>query len=242
MSYPPQNPPAYQQQQPTIVIMQGSSPSMYTNEWNRSLFDFDNCLNCVIAYFCGPCTMATTRTEFDGSDWCFNCMCIGLPAVRSAIRHAYKIKSDDCTEGILGNCLCMPCSIAQLRHEVSLRGRMPRTTQVPKEGWNVGMFDMFRDCSVFMYGLCCPQCAIAQARQEYDSTPCCQSFCCQSPVGVRSIIRVGYNIEGGCCGDILATACCLHCVACQLLNEVRARGPNNGPHIPAPPITSQPKF
>ncbi len=62
------------------------------------------------------------------------------------------------------------------------------------------------------------------ARSHYDGSNQCFNHVCMAGPLLRNIIREGYAIEGGCCGDIAAAVCCAPCAACQMLHEVRERG------------------
>jgi Cys-rich protein (TIGR01571 family) len=91
------------------------------NQWNAGLGS-EYCLNCCTCCFgtCFPmCALATVKSQFDGSDLCFNCICfswnVGL--VRHYIRAGYGIVGQpgysDCC---LATC-CTPCVITQLLNE-----------------------------------------------------------------------------------------------------------------------------
>merc|ERR1719415_477352 len=44
-------------------------------------------------------------------------------------------------------------------------------------------------------------------------------------IPIRNLIREGYKIEGGCCGDICISMFCGPCVAIQLRSEVMYQPP-----------------
>ena len=50
---------------------------------------FENCGNCLYGLLCPACAIATARSNFDGSDCCFNWLCMGMCMARSIIRTGY---------------------------------------------------------------------------------------------------------------------------------------------------------
>mmetsp|Transcript_3924 Transcript_3924/g.6364 ORF Transcript_3924/g.6364 Transcript_3924/m.6364 type:complete len:101 (-) Transcript_3924:15-317(-) len=91
--------------------------------------------------------------------------------------------------------------------------------------WSNGLFSC-ADAGTCIMGLCCANILMAQTRTAYDNSNCCFNFCCASPIVIQNIVREGYGIEGGCCGDIFVTSCCPACTAIRLAQEVKARGPS----------------
>jgi len=197
-------------------------------DWKVGLFGcFSNCGNCIYSYCLPWCALAQARTNFDGSNCCFNVMCLGLVAGRNIIREGYRIKGG-CIGDICVSSFCTFCAVAQLLNEVEQRGKVtaqygsnrPATTQ----SWKHGIFDCFYSCNNCMYGWCCPGCAIAQARTNFDGSDCVFNFLFISGPVARSVIREGYNLEGTCIADICCMAALTNCAACQLMNEVQDRG------------------
>lgn len=98
-----------------------------------------------------------------------------------------------------------------------------------------------------MYACCCPTCAIASAKSNFDgryvdfilseyktiidgkfyvSSWIFNCFCFgTSPMFVRNYIRMGYNIEGRVGRDCCVSICCGCCSINQMLNETETRGP-----------------
>eukprot|EP01111_Echinosteliopsis_oligospora_P010861 TRINITY_DN344_c0_g1_i1.p1 TRINITY_DN344_c0_g1~~TRINITY_DN344_c0_g1_i1.p1 ORF type:complete len:102 (+),score=6.23 TRINITY_DN344_c0_g1_i1:55-360(+) len=79
------------------------------------------CGQCMYSWFCTPCSNASARSEFDGSNWCFNCLCVGGPVAYNIIREGYGVEGDCCTD-ILVSCFCAPCASTRLNAEVQARG------------------------------------------------------------------------------------------------------------------------
>merc|ERR1711916_242875 len=53
----------------------------------------------------------------NGSDWCFNFLCMTSCVVRNSLREQQRIKGN-CAEDICAGVFCYPCSILQVAHEV----------------------------------------------------------------------------------------------------------------------------
>jgi Cys-rich protein (TIGR01571 family) len=68
---------------------------------------------------------------------------------------------------------------------------------------------------------------MGMARSQFDGSNQCFNHLCMTAPLLRNIVREGYAIEGGCCGDIMSVLCCGPCAACQLIHEVRDRGSRN---------------
>lgn len=91
--------------------------------------NFLNCfsagfLNCLAAFFgCSSCLAASARSDYDGSDCCFNFCCVPEPAVRNIIRRGYGIDGFCGEDMIVGVC-CQPCNAIQLVAEVHERGQI----------------------------------------------------------------------------------------------------------------------
>ena len=72
------------------------------------------------------CYNADTRNQYDGSNWCFNFLCLSSAMARNMIREGYGIQGS-CLGDIIMSCLCGPCSAVQLRQEVASRGGVGST-------------------------------------------------------------------------------------------------------------------
>uniref|UniRef100_A0A7S2V1M3 Uncharacterized protein n=1 Tax=Fibrocapsa japonica TaxID=94617 RepID=A0A7S2V1M3_9STRA len=212
--------------QPQVMMVQVTEAPQ--EDWKSGLFGCCSSPKNLIFACCLPwCAVADARTKFDGSNCCFNVMCVGIVAGRNIIREGYKIKGG-CIGDLIATLFCPVCVMTQMMNEVESRGKVTAqygsnrpATEVP---WKHSIFDICFNSSNFIYGCCCPSCAIAQARTDFDGSDCCFNFLCFTPCLARSVIREGYNIEGSCIMDILCPWLCVECVACQLMNEVSDRG------------------
>jgi Cys-rich protein (TIGR01571 family) len=117
---------------------------------------------------------------------------------------------------------CSTWGARQTWDEVKARGPKVTRREEGMNAWKADLFGCLSNISTCLYGCLCPSCAYASARSEYDGSNCCFNCCCVSMCLTRSIVREGLAIQGGCCGDILMPCICPSCVACQLINEVRA--------------------
>eukprot|EP00026_Physarum_polycephalum_P015821 Phypoly_transcript_16597.p1 GENE.Phypoly_transcript_16597~~Phypoly_transcript_16597.p1 ORF type:complete len:102 (-),score=9.31 Phypoly_transcript_16597:263-568(-) len=92
-----------------------------SSEWSNGVCSCGDGANCPYAFFCTPCAFASARSEFDGSNCCFNLLCMTGPAVYNVIREGYGIEGDCCTDMLLVG--CFPCCAAmRLNSEIRLRG------------------------------------------------------------------------------------------------------------------------
>lgn len=204
---------------------QGSS-----NEWTNGLFE---CCNsgvgtCLYAFCCTTCARATTRTNLDSSDWCFNFCCLTQVLGYNIIREGYGIEGNCCGD-ILKTLLCPGCTTAQMLQEVKARGgyQYENRGADAEEDWKYHTFSCFDKFEAAIYTFCCPYCALADARSSYDGSDCIFNFFCVPTAIARNIIREGYKIKGGCMEDICCSVLCPFCTICQLVNEVAERGPIN---------------
>ncbi|KAH3756107.1 hypothetical protein Pelo_12095 [Pelomyxa schiedti] len=93
------------------------------SSWEIGLCDLchDGAGTCLYGWCCPFCAMASARSKYDGSDWCFNCMC-GTPSfIRNIIREGYGIEGNCCNDLLVGWC-CSPCASIQAIGEVKKRG------------------------------------------------------------------------------------------------------------------------
>ena len=83
---------------PTTNIMRSINISRAESDNDNNVFVHSaiigwcyNPVTCLYSTFCPPCAIATAKSTFDGSDWCFNCVCFGLNPciVRNYVRYLY---------------------------------------------------------------------------------------------------------------------------------------------------------
>ena len=185
----------------------------------------EDCGTFFYAACCPACAHAEIRSRFDGSDCCFNCCCGGSAAVRSVIRQAYGINGS-CIGDCCWTAFCGPCVAVQTKHETKMAHRF---LLVKPPGFQRREF-VNGICSCEFGGKCflaflCPQIVSSLARSEYDGSNCCFNCFCLQPCYVRNVIREGYGIDGGCCGDMCISTLLPWCTAHQMQKEVAASGP-----------------
>jgi len=91
-------------------------------QWNNGLFNcMNNTGNCCYGCLCPHCAIATARSNFDGSNCCFNFMCITPALTRNVIREGYGLEGGCCFD-ILVTCCFPSCAACQLLNEVESRG------------------------------------------------------------------------------------------------------------------------
>jgi len=202
--------------------MSGYVPS---DDWKNGLFSCDDKFGiCIRTYLLPHCTLAQARSDYDGSNCCFNlCLASHNPhAIRTAIRHGYGIQGSCCGD-LCSVALCHLCAIAQITREVQIRGPVQTLngTSAAETPWSSDLINIGGDC---IYALFCPMCASASARTAFDGSDWFYNCICVHPLLHLSIIRHGYNISGSCIGDICAMHCCQPCAIGRMKRETDKRG------------------
>jgi len=211
-------------------------------EWRSGLGDcFQECGTCSYSCCCPACASASAKTNFDGSNWCFNCLCVPTGVTQSIIRDGYKIEGGCLGDASATVCCCIqPCAVTRMLREVKTRGPCSSKTTITATGqlvrvcdnvktkpWSSGLFSCHQNCGHCLNSFCCPCCAIATARTAYDDSSWAFNCCCLGPCATRNIIREGkFNIEGDCLGDMCVGCCCIPCSSAQLLRELDHRKAN----------------
>jgi Cys-rich protein (TIGR01571 family) len=188
-----------------------------------------DCDACCYGLFCPPCAVATAINRFDGSSWLLNCLCQSTCMARNIIREGYRIDGGCCADMCL-SFLFYPCVVCQLLRETSVRGSIidswSRNSHRPvhKQPWRMSLCDCCDDLGNLAYATCMPCCAIGSVRTGFDGSDCLFNCVCLNSCIARSMIRHGYNVQGGACGDVATVCFCYPCAISQMLNEVNQRG------------------
>ena len=77
---------------------------------------------CLMAWCFPSCSLASTRTSYDRSNWCFNFLCVNLFVANNIIREGYGIRGDCCMNDVCLPALCTVCTVNRLAQEVRIRG------------------------------------------------------------------------------------------------------------------------
>jgi len=196
------------------------APVLYTG-WSYSFFNYgDNCGKCICALCFPGCAAARARTIYDNSSCLFNYCCLTPCAVRNIIREGYGIMGD-CMEDLCFTCAFPACAIAQAWAETERRGGLSKATTT---NWTRGLGSCCDYPGQCIYACICPACAAASERSNFDRSNWCFNLFTVQPCAARNIVREGYNINGGCCGDILVMWCCTPCGLVQMHREIETRG------------------
>merc|ERR1712166_94768 len=98
----------------------------HAREWHFGLFNCcSNPMHAFYACCCPRCAAATAVSEYDDSNWCYNCLLKNPCAAQSIVREGpvwgdkkgYNIKGT-CLEDMCLPCCCHCCSVARLLNEV----------------------------------------------------------------------------------------------------------------------------
>jgi len=204
----------------------------YTEDiWQNELICgcFNNPINCLIGCFCPAIALSLAKSRFDGSDFCFNCVCFSCSPllVRNYIRKGYGIKGRVGCGDCLASVCCPNCVSTQLLNEVDSRG--PKIVSVQNE--HDGPFlapERDYSCSGDMIDCCCVTLNIQLESAGLYSTlmavPMWVAYganVCQ----VKHITRKLYGIGGNDCVDdcYWPTLCaCNCCYIYKLIQKVRS--------------------
>eukprot|EP01006_Ploeotia_vitrea_P000579 TRINITY_DN103296_c0_g1_i1.p1 TRINITY_DN103296_c0_g1~~TRINITY_DN103296_c0_g1_i1.p1 ORF type:complete len:272 (+),score=20.58 TRINITY_DN103296_c0_g1_i1:23-817(+) len=91
-------------------------------QWSTGLCDCSHDgSSCCYSYSAPRFALAAARTDFDDSNYCFNCCCLGTgPFARNLVRESYGIEGS-CIGDICTVYWCSICSTAQVLREVKRR-------------------------------------------------------------------------------------------------------------------------
>merc|ERR1712001_261910 len=95
--------------------------------------------------------------------------------------------------------------------------------------WKNGLCDCCGDCENCLCGSFCTPCLVYRNAEDLDKSGIlyCLLGCfmpCIPLILLRIEAREKYGIEGGTCGDAMASVCCGCCVNIQVANEIKERG------------------
>eukprot|EP01083_Nonionella_stella_P199581 731734_1 len=93
------------------------------SKWEVSLCDCcaGGCGPFCYGMFCRHCANASSRSNMDDSNCCFNCLCAHSIALRNIVREGYNIEGNCCMD-IITNVCCAPCSACEVYNESVKRG------------------------------------------------------------------------------------------------------------------------
>merc|ERR1712070_813290 len=97
-------------------------------EWSTGICDC--CIDPAVFFYsccCPWAANASARTEYDGSNWCFNCIFVSPCLVRSIVREGAFNIGGSCVGDICYSMCCLPCSISQMLREVRVRNTLAET-------------------------------------------------------------------------------------------------------------------
>lgn len=183
-----------------------------SNQWNTNVFcPCSNVCNCLYAFYCPVCALATAKSKFDGSNCLWNCCCFtSIPVNYNYIRTGYDIegrvgRDDCCVAGI-----CAPCAIAQLLNEVGIRGPVQRP---PEGGWQAPSreYSCLGDPVDCCMTCACCLCEVKTLYSQLTGTPLW--FGANFGVNLchlHHLTRMTYNIPGSSCwNDCCVIALCV---------------------------------
>eukprot|EP00727_Mastigamoeba_balamuthi_P003723 m51a1_g13348 hypothetical protein (352) ;mRNA; f:626-2164 len=168
--------------------------------WHYWLCDCESVVSCLYGWFCPHCAMASARTYFDTSNWCFNCLVVPSALHRNVIREGYRLEGHYVGDIVISTC-CLPCTASQVLSEVHSRGRVSGSgSGAPAISyWRHGFCDMldggFWRC---LYACCCPELTAAGARTAYDGSSFEINYATSSPPAARPVLGLLALVAFGC--------------------------------------------
>lgn len=175
-------------------------------DFTIGLCSIGHCKSCCYACCCPHCALAESRSYLDGSDCCFNLVCLPLIPYRWMVRSAYGIGDIDsyCGDICLSAC-CTLCVINQLYQTTSTLGRPSETAG---REYNVQDRALAPDgkCSRCCEACFCMQCAVGSAMRNSMGMPYLLGCCCVNPCLAHNFLRYQYRIataNGDCTDECL---------------------------------------
>ncbi|XP_063711302.1 placenta-specific gene 8 protein-like [Symsagittifera roscoffensis] len=131
---PQQQQQAYVQPSNVNVVVQQPTPQKIYVEarnyplprsWKSGLFGcFDDCGNCLLTWFCGPCMLCSAASRM-GESMCIVCFTPHpLSAMRTKTRMMYGIHGSLCDDCCVAT-FCYPCAQCQMQHQLSHMVELP---------------------------------------------------------------------------------------------------------------------
>lgn len=106
---------------------------------------------------------------------------------------------------------------------------MPVSAPVPDWQSRIAQSSAPVNMEEWLWACCCLPFANAKAKSDADKSNPVYNFCCWSPVGVYSYVRLGYRIPGTCGDDMGYSLLCTPCTVRRTMTETRIRGPIPNP-------------
>lgn len=205
---------------------------------------------CLYGTFLFPCAIASAKSRFDGSGWCFNLVCFGCSPciVRNYIRLGYEIDGRIGYSDCFCPTFCAPCTATQLLNEVDSRG--PKIISARSGPWlaEKSEYSAIGDPCDFCCTFTTCNCETANVFSQLTGSPfwfaLCSNFC-----QTQHLIRKSYGIAGeDCQTDCVRPCCCMiipfvNCVyfykeIASLRAEMMTRGRAYNYTLDRPPLPS----
>lgn len=123
MAYYPHASAAYQSHN---YVVQSAFNTININEWNGGLFScFDDFETCLKSFICAPVFLAMEKSEWDGTNCCFNLFCMNPFDTRHQVRTVYGI-GGNCIYDIMAVICCPFCAYAQVMRTMRSHGPIGR--------------------------------------------------------------------------------------------------------------------
>ena len=183
-------------------------------------------VTCLYGTFCPCCAIASAKSLFDGSDWCFNCVCFGYNPciVRNYVRMGYEIDGRAGYSDCFCPCICCPCAVTQLLNEIKYRGpKIYRTEKVnssPGSAWMAErkIYSLVGDVPDFCCTFLTCNCESANVFSQLSGVPFWFAFSFSNICQTQHLMRKSYGIDGDDCYTDCVRPCM--CMSIPGLNAV----------------------
>lgn len=191
-----------------------------STEWNTGLCACFSDFPVLLQAWCLPCIFIPKwRSDLDGSNCCFNFLCLTPSTFVHIARTGYGIGGNWCIEDCILPRFCLCLQTSRAGRQIKAGGPLKQ----PQEGsaeWSNPLTGCFSDFMGLIASCCFPGTVISCALAEKKNSPCLFNFCCMPYPVQRQLIRQEYGIGDSCAMDIL-WGCC---PGISNLDEVRVGG------------------
>lgn len=184
---------------------------------------------CLFGFFCFQCAQASAKSDLDGSNVCYNCLCWHHGMTYSWLRSVYNINSN-CGSDMMAAIFCSCCSGRRILSEVRIRkqdGQGIVNAEAEKPEWIESLFGC-SGCGIAQ-AIFCSCCQAHEARmflQNPDDLDCCFDVCCFNPCAAYGQVRNQYKIASTIVHPVFEDICvpffCCPCALNRAVREARA--------------------
>lgn len=168
---------------------------MSANNWSIEWYQCGDCKLCCYSWFFCPYAISEAKSQVDGSQFLLNTNCLSAPVHRWAIRTAYGIEGDACSDTLLTLC-CPCCATNQMFQESNRRGMPAKEFAGYHNNVGASVTQPKCECSSCCYSFLCGPCAIGTGLERALGMPWWFGCCCVNSCMAHQLMRYQYRIKG----------------------------------------------